>query len=163
MKKFYLGYETSTSTELTSFESASEASYGSEEWVTVKAETLEEAKAKYEEAFAQWESQIPLFLKERDFKKAFETFVFGIDDLVKGEIQNPHILGINGIDFEHRNGDLVATVRLQRPGLLIGKGGRTIEKCIAYCQRDGYKTEILIKESRIFDLGTPRGSYHRRG
>jgi hypothetical protein len=163
MKKFYLGYVNPEDTELTEFSTASEASYRSEEWVTVEAETLEDAKARYEETFIQWQTKMPLFLKERNFKVSFECFVFG-SEYGKGEFENPYILGINGIDFEHKpDGGLVATVRLQHPGLLIGKGGRMIEKCLKYCQNGGYKTEILIKESRTFDLGTPRGSYSRRG
>lgn len=54
MRTFYLGYENAGDTELTEFKDASDAAYNSEEWVKVQAETLEEAKANYEEAFINW-------------------------------------------------------------------------------------------------------------
>jgi hypothetical protein len=51
MKKFILGYESFDSINLTLYTDKKKASYESEEWCEVEAETLEEAMLMYEETF----------------------------------------------------------------------------------------------------------------
>lgn len=54
MKTFILGYNTPDDKELTLFENE-KAAFDAEEWVCVYADTLEEAKLKYESAFEKWQ------------------------------------------------------------------------------------------------------------
>ena len=51
--KYLLGYVPEV-TELVQFETKVQADYESEEWVEVEANSLEEAKEKYEETFSKW-------------------------------------------------------------------------------------------------------------
>ncbi len=51
MSKFILGFDAPEDTELTVYATKEQASYESEEWCEVEADTLEEAKNKYEETF----------------------------------------------------------------------------------------------------------------
>ena len=51
--EFILGYEYPESTELTEFSSKKLASYNSEEWCVVEADSLDEAKKNYEKTFKQ--------------------------------------------------------------------------------------------------------------
>jgi hypothetical protein len=53
MKTFYLGYGFDEDF-LTEYKTPEEADFNAEEWVTVKAKNLEEAKEKYEENFQNW-------------------------------------------------------------------------------------------------------------
>jgi hypothetical protein len=62
MKKFILGYEKPEDDFLTEYNSVEEANNCSEEWVMVEANTLEEAKARYEIAFDEWQSRPPLIM-----------------------------------------------------------------------------------------------------
>lgn len=55
MEKFILGYKEPLDEELTEFETKAQANYESEEWVEVQANSLEEAKEKYEETFIAWQ------------------------------------------------------------------------------------------------------------
>jgi hypothetical protein len=61
MKKFFLGYANETvevtadGRNLTSYPSKWKASYESEEWCEVSADSLEEAKLKYEATFKVWQ------------------------------------------------------------------------------------------------------------
>ena len=54
MKTFILGYLECISEELTVFSGVRDAEYRSEEWCSVDADSLEDAKEKYEESFMQW-------------------------------------------------------------------------------------------------------------
>ena len=56
MQNYILGYNDSGTEELTQYASVAEARYTSEEWVVVEAESLEEAKEKYEESFLAWKA-----------------------------------------------------------------------------------------------------------
>jgi len=62
MSNFILGYgytpDGSVTEELVEFTTAEEASFNSEEWCNVEAETLEEAKEKYEVEFIKWQNKI---------------------------------------------------------------------------------------------------------
>lgn len=51
MKNFILGYENSNSINLTLYPDKKTASYESEEWCEIEAETLEEATLMYETTF----------------------------------------------------------------------------------------------------------------
>jgi len=56
MKNFILGFDHSDNCNfetLTEYGTQKEADFNTEEWCNVKAETLEEAKEKYEETFVQ--------------------------------------------------------------------------------------------------------------
>lgn len=53
MKKFILGYEVDKE-DLILYPDKQTASFCSEEWVEIEANSLEEAKAKYEESFDNW-------------------------------------------------------------------------------------------------------------
>lgn len=55
MAKFILGYDADNDDELRQYNSVDEADFESEEWCTVEADTLEEAKQKYETSFANWQ------------------------------------------------------------------------------------------------------------
>lgn len=57
MKAYFLGYRTSECDELTEFENAKDASFNSEEWIEVHANSLEEAKSRYEEEFEKWKER----------------------------------------------------------------------------------------------------------
>lgn len=51
MTKFILGYHNPEDNHLTQYPDKQTASYQSEEWCEVEADTLEEAKEKYEETY----------------------------------------------------------------------------------------------------------------
>jgi hypothetical protein len=51
MATFILGYEDFTTMDLIEYDTQEDASYNSEEWCTVEAETLEEAKELYDVQF----------------------------------------------------------------------------------------------------------------
>jgi hypothetical protein len=57
MKEFILGYESSDSINLTLYPDKKTASYESEEWCEVKAETVEEAMSMYETTFLKIKSE----------------------------------------------------------------------------------------------------------
>ena len=65
MKKFILGYDKPLDEHLTVYKTAKEADYNSEEWCVVSANTLKEAKGKYEETF--------LSLKEEGWGENYES------------------------------------------------------------------------------------------
>ena len=53
MREFILGY-VGDSKDLKVFDSPEEADHIAEEWVSVQADSLEEAKSKYEQTFLNW-------------------------------------------------------------------------------------------------------------
>ena len=56
MAKFILGYTIENDmSKFTQFKNKKEANYEAEEWVEIEADSLEEAEAKYEEAFINWQ------------------------------------------------------------------------------------------------------------
>jgi len=57
MEEYILGFKNLNVDELTQFSSAEEADYDCEEWCRVKANSLEEAKEKYEDAFREWQKK----------------------------------------------------------------------------------------------------------
>lgn len=54
MKKFILGIQDISTSEIIEYVNKEIADFESEEWCEVYAETLEEAKAKYFDAFEEW-------------------------------------------------------------------------------------------------------------
>ncbi len=66
MAKFILGYDcdekevTDDGRNLTLYNSEADADYNSAEWVTVEANTLEEARLLYEPTFTSWKESAPL-------------------------------------------------------------------------------------------------------
>jgi len=56
-KKFILGYNAPEDDFLTEYPNKETASFESEEWCEVEADNLEDAKAKYEAAFLEWQKQ----------------------------------------------------------------------------------------------------------
>jgi ribosomal protein S3 len=67
---------------------------------------------------------------------------------------NIHSLGISQINFkfkkESKNNICEITITLANPGLLIGKGGRTINALTSYLTDDNYFAKIKVKESNVF-------------
>lgn len=61
-------------------------------------------------------------------KSLFETYFDGCYDIQPQRQDNPstYSMGVCKLDFDVKTNTL--TVHLRRPGLLIGKGGRTIDK-----------------------------------
>jgi hypothetical protein len=57
MKTYILGYMNPEDSELTEFKTKAEADFNSEEWAIVNADSLEEAKSKYEAAFQSWKNE----------------------------------------------------------------------------------------------------------
>lgn len=60
--KFIIGYDmediqNNDINTLVEYKSVKEADYNAEEWVLVEADTLEEAKEKYEECFLAWQNE----------------------------------------------------------------------------------------------------------
>lgn len=82
------------------------------------------------------------------FKHHFRSYFegcYGVEPVVALLIKN---LEITDLIFEFENKTLVATVVLCRPGLLIGKGGITIDGLNAYLLPDNM--EVRIKESKLW-------------
>lgn len=55
MPKFILGFNAPDDDFLTEYATKEQASYESEEWCEVEADTLEQAKEMYEEVFLEWQ------------------------------------------------------------------------------------------------------------
>lgn len=69
MGKFILGYIMPDGNELIQFDTKEQADNYAEEWVEVEAETLEEAKGKYEESFLKWKADNELNLNAMKQRK----------------------------------------------------------------------------------------------
>lgn len=70
MKKFILGYlatdvEQPPAGELTLFKSKKKADFNCEEWCVVTANSLEEAKEKYEKTFEEWQQNEEIRLSKQ--------------------------------------------------------------------------------------------------
>jgi ribosomal protein S3 len=85
---------------------------------------------------------------DRDFGYAWEIGYFFKNQLNWSREQFAQ-LGITDVIYENDNS---ITVRLYRPGILIGSKGKTIEALQAYLTKTFNKeVKILIKENRIND------------
>lgn len=87
-------------------------------------------------------------------KGLFRTFFEGVGDWVQPITKNPIAIGhmeITDLQFAFKeNGLIELTVTLGRPGLLIGKGGRTIDALEEYLSDADNKVKILIIESTLW-------------
>jgi hypothetical protein len=103
---------------------------------------------------------------ERRIKIAIQYFFGGLYDENGYPIQEPIVdipisqLGITGLNFNHTNdipkgspwkGKIILTIVLSRPGLIIGKGGQTIDTLQKYVREiDDYLVDVKIEESDIW-------------
>lgn len=87
-------------------------------------------------------------------KSLFRAFFEGWDG--NGiDAQTPLVvsqLEITNLEFDFKPKKLILTVTLGRPGLLIGKGGRTIDALAEWLSDENQKVEIRIKESTLWHL-----------
>lgn len=84
-------------------------------------------------------------------KSIFQTYFDGC------YMTEPHIenlptsrLGITNIEFEFKGDLLIMKITLLRPGLLIGKAGKTINDLTEYLNHDDKPIEIQIIESKLW-------------
>lgn len=83
------------------------------------------------------------------FKSYFRTYFEGCYD--NCEANDPISIsrfGITDFLFEFKNEKLIVTIVLERPGILIGKAGRTIDGLNKYLSSDNI--EVHIKESKLW-------------
>jgi len=59
-------------------------------------------------------------------------------------------LGITNFEFKRIKKELQITITLQRPGLLIGKHGGTINSLTKYLSNKDLSVKILVKESNVW-------------
>jgi hypothetical protein len=97
--------------------------------------------------------------KIKELKGSFRTFFEGISDLcpnVYDKYINVSTMEITNLEFNFLpkgNADkhfIEMWVTLGRPGILIGKGGKTINALIEYLSDAEYEVRILIKESNLW-------------
>lgn len=97
--------------------------------------------------------------KIKELKGSFRTFFEGVSDLCP-QVYDTYIhvstMEITNLEFnfllEDESGKkrIEMTVTLGRPGILIGKGGRTLAALEKYLSDDDYNVKILIKESNLW-------------
>lgn len=80
--------------------------------------------------------------REKDIYRGFELFFDGCY-MVKPDVTkcDTYTMGVSLIQYNEENDTL--TVFLRRPGLIVGKGGETIDKLKAYLG-----CEVNIKEQK---------------
>lgn len=90
----------------------------------------------------------------RKLKSLFRTFFEGCYDVEPlYEYGFPiSSLEITDLGFEFKDGLTEMTVTLGRPGLLIGKAGRTINELEKVLSEPDQKVKILIVESKLWRL-----------
>jgi ribosomal protein S3 len=66
--------------------------------------------------------------KSDSIKSLFETYFDGCYDVEPQELDNPSTFSMGVCKLDYSEKDNTLTVHLRRPGLLIGKAGRTINK-----------------------------------
>jgi len=99
----------------------------------------------------------PKYTKEQikrinSIKARFQIFFDGIYDEVPAQVSiTTWQLGITNFDFEFKGNLLIMTITLLRPGLLIGKGGTTIDLVSAFLSTNEHSVEIKIKESKLWN------------
>lgn len=92
--------------------------------------------------------------KERELKSIFRLYFEGLpydgfaDPIEDIPIRN---FEITDIQFNFKEDLTEMTITLGRPGLLIGRSGRTIDGLEKfYSNREGHKVKILIIESKLW-------------
>lgn len=112
---------------------------------------------------------INLFIKEKTytaeqirainkFKSCFRIFFEGIYYEYTEPIYENYIriinFGVTNLDFDFPKNKMIITITLERPGILIGKGGRTIDSLKEYLNnifKDKFdEVKIDIKESKLW-------------
>jgi hypothetical protein len=95
--------------------------------------------------------------KIESFKREFKIFFEGFRLTNFGPIIDIPIykFGINGLDFSFTTDTdnfpvLVVSIKLSRPGILIGKGGQVIEELLGYLNAQVGKVKIELFESDLF-------------
>ena len=79
--------------------------------------------------------------REKDIYRDFELFFDGCYGIVPEVQSSTYDMGVSLIEYNQKDNTL--TVFLRRPGLLIGKGGETIDKLKKYLG-----CEVNIQEQR---------------
>lgn len=101
-------------------------------------------------------NHIELFSKEegkkRELKNAFRLYFEGIESMKIEPIEPMSVfkLGITDIQFEFKPEVIEMTITLERPGLLIGKGGRTIDGVTEFLSKKDTPVKIKIIESKLW-------------
>ncbi len=89
-------------------------------------------------------------LKINRFKHHFRNYFEGCYDDYTPIVAIPiKLFEITDILFEFENENLIATIVLVRPGILIGKGGNVIDGLNTYLLKDNM--EVHIKESKLWN------------
>lgn len=91
--------------------------------------------------------------KQRTYKNLIRFFFEGSGNLVEPVIDIPiGTLGITNIEFDLYKDRLEILITLERPGVLIGKMGRVIDRLTIYLSERGLEipVKILIKESKLW-------------
>lgn len=90
-------------------------------------------------------------LKIKELKNRFRIFFEGNGFSFNINTISILSMGITDLQFAFKNANLIElTVTLERPGLLIGKGGSTIDALEQYLSNDETKVKILIIESTLW-------------
>lgn len=85
-------------------------------------------------------------------KNSFRTFFEGCEDRDAVVPMLISTLGITNIKFKHTRRTITMIITLERPGLLIGKGGNTIKQLQRELSLGGYKeVKFRLIQSRIWD------------
>lgn len=90
--------------------------------------------------------------QKRFLKTNFRWFFEGYDYMDEPVIDIPiPKFGITNLRFREFKDKIVFEITLERPGILIGKGGRCINSLTEHLtERMSKKVEILIKESKLW-------------
>lgn len=85
-------------------------------------------------------------------KVQFKIYFDGINNVVD-PVSNIHIfqLGITDITFNEQDGVTMMNITLERPGLLIGKGGSTYDAVTKYLSKPERPVKINIIESKLWN------------
>jgi len=121
-----------------------------------------EVKAKYERAIKKISKNIlntSIYTAQQInrinlFKSYFLNYFEGIPRENIDAIcpMNVGSFGITNLDFDFKESLMVVTITLERPGILIGKAGTTIDGLIEYLNKgEKEKTEIKIIESNLWN------------
>jgi len=89
--------------------------------------------------------------KEMSYKFHIRSFFDGseyVEPMVNVSLSS---LGITNLSFRKFKKEIVITITLERPGLLIGKGGSTINRLESYLSTPELPVNIEIIESRLWN------------
>lgn len=93
------------------------------------------------------------FEKIRMFKSLFVTYFEGCYDMDAVDPMLIKNFGISSLDFTFDDEEkMTVTISLSRPGLLIGKGGRTIDALLKYMKEGDICDKINLVEHDVFDF-----------